>query len=212
LKASCAAYDAGEKWKALRLATIVFTMVHDAGSNRSILGQLGIKHKMRWMTSAFISAADVRTRADRYTPLIEFERYREVRKLYPNLQLIPEFVPVSTYWASRGKLPYLRELAFEDWWESDLIFFDEAHALNRKKLVFVLRNQEGGSHYDGRDGRNPNFDKFQKSVVMFTPGLGIGVMNNFELATMRQVAEELRISVHTEQQIQRWRRQHGKAA
>jgi len=129
LKASCDAYDAGDKWEALRLATIVFTIVHDAGANRSILGQLDIKYKMVFVSSAFTSAADVRHKAERYTPLIEYERYREVRQKNPNLTIIPEFVPVSTYWASRGKLALMRELPFEDWWESDLVFFSMANLL-----------------------------------------------------------------------------------
>jgi hypothetical protein len=212
LKASCDAYDAGDKCEALRLATIVFTMVHDAGTNRSILGLLDIKYKMFFMSSAFTSGSEVRGHAERYTPLVEYERYREVRQKNPGLTIIPEFVPISTYMANRGKQPFFRELPFEDWWETDLIFFDQEWALTRKKLVFVLRNQEGGSHFDGREGANPNFIALRKDVIMATPGLGVGLMNGLELATMRQIAEELKISVQIYQRIATWKLQHGQAA
>jgi hypothetical protein len=41
---SCAAYDAGDHSEAVRLATCVCNLVHDAGKTyRSIMGQLGIK-------------------------------------------------------------------------------------------------------------------------------------------------------------------------
>jgi len=91
-------------------------------------------------------------------------------------------------------------------------FFDGESSLTRRKLVFVLRNQEGGSHFDGRDGTNPNFAALRKEVMMVTPGLGFGPMGGLELATMRQIAEELKISVQIYQRMLHWKRRHGQAA
>jgi hypothetical protein len=144
LRASCDAYDAGDKWEAIRLATVVFTLVHDHGNIHSILSQLGIKHKIIYMASGLDMPSALNRGANRYTPLIEYERYRD-RKKYPDR--IPEFLPISTFLAMRGQQPLLRELPFEDWWETDVIFFDGNLALTRKKLVFTLRNEEGGGHF-----------------------------------------------------------------
>lgn len=40
LAASCKGFDAGEEWEAERLATTIFTLVHDGGPIFSLLGQL----------------------------------------------------------------------------------------------------------------------------------------------------------------------------
>jgi hypothetical protein len=219
LAASCHAYDAGDRWEALRLATIVYTLVLDAGSNHSILGQLGIKHKMLFMSSAAVSADDVLNKDQypfrnkpRYTPLIEYETYKDLREKDPKFKPIPHFVPVSTYWGRRNMYPVLRELPFEDWWDSDLIFIDEDAALNRKKLVFTLRNQEGGSHFDGRGAISPSYVKLRRPGFMALMNYGVGKYEGLELITMRQVAEEVRISVVIYKRMMRLKQQHGQAA
>jgi hypothetical protein len=191
LMASCRLYDDGDKTEALRLATIVHTLVHDAGKNHSILSQLEIKHKMLFMASGQLADGARVGGANRYTPLIRFEKYRD-RQRYRNN--IPEFIPVSTYCRMHGINLLPRELLFEDWWENDVIFFDGTVMLTRKQRVFVLRNQEGGSHFD-KEIFNPNYLSLHAPIVMVTPGYGFGLMDGLELATMRQVAEEVRLSV-----------------
>lgn len=205
LTASCRAYDAGDVWEALRIATIVYIMVHDAGRNRSIFNQLGIKHHMMFMATGAEVSFDLRKRADRFTPLVEFESFREERRKNANLKMVPRFVPVSTYWHRRGKQPALRQLTFEDWWETDIIFFDDEKALTRKKLVLTLRNQEGGSHLDP-EVVNPNYLALRKPFWMVTLGYGFGQMAGLELATMRQIAEELKISIQTYNWLQSMRK------
>jgi hypothetical protein len=219
LAASCHEYDAGDEWESLRLATIIHTLVHDAGSNRSILGLLGIKHQMFFMSSAALSAEDARKQNHRpfdnklrYTPLIEYETYKDLREKDPTFKPIPHFVPVSTYWARRNMYPALRELSFEDWWESDLIFIDEDAALSRKKLAFTLRNQEGGSHFDGRDAIDPSYVRLRQPGWMNLIGYGFGKYTGLELITMRQIAEEVRISVVVHRRMARLKQQHVQAA
>jgi hypothetical protein len=185
MQGSCKAYDAGEPYEALRLATIVHTLVHDGGKIRSILSQMNVKHKILFIASGDIPAASLRASADRFTPLIELDR--------PAFDF--GFVPICTYYGRRGKHFAMRELPFEDWWERDIIFFDDSNALTRKKLVFALRNQEGGSHYD-REVRDPNYRSFTQPVLMFSIGRRIMArMSLLELATMRQIAEELKLSL-----------------
>jgi hypothetical protein len=195
LATSCQAYDAGEKYEAVRLAPIVFTIVHDGGKQHSLLSQIGVKHDIPWMSTARVISPDKERgifRSLRYTPLIEYERFRD-RKKYPHR--IPDWLPISTFLKMRGLQPDLRRLPFEDWWESDIVFLDEEEdaVLTRKKLVLALRNQEGGSHYDP-EVHNPNYLPLRQKVWMATPNYGFGWHLGLELATMRQIAEELKIS------------------
>jgi hypothetical protein len=99
-------YDAGDKSEALRLATCVCTLVHYAGRTRSILSQLGLKTKIRFMASGHEVTDEIRGIADRFTPLIELQRH-------PKGGGPPEFVPVSTFFKARGMHPFLRELRLQ---------------------------------------------------------------------------------------------------
>jgi hypothetical protein len=191
LATSSAKYDAGDKSEAVRLATCVCNLVHDAGKTRSILSQLGLKTKIRFMASGHEVTDEIRRIASRFTPLIELERH-------PKGGGPPEFVPVSIFFKARGMHPFLRELPFAEWWENDLIFFEGGglprRELTRKRLVFTLRNQEGGSHFDA-EMRDRDYLSLREPVPFVVPGAGLGDMRDLELATMRQIAEELELSI-----------------
>ena len=146
--ASSTTYDAGDKSEALRLATIICNIVHDAGRTRSILSLLGLKTKIVFMASGHEITEEIRRIVDRFTPLTELERYSKGGR-------DPEIVPVSTFFQNRGMHPFLRELPFEEWWQKDVILFKEGgnlarRELTRKRLVFKLRSQEGGSFFDSQ--------------------------------------------------------------
>jgi hypothetical protein len=51
--ASSRSYDDGNRWEALRLSTAVYNLVHDHGSIKSLLGQLGIRRRVRYRASPF---------------------------------------------------------------------------------------------------------------------------------------------------------------
>jgi hypothetical protein len=105
----------------------------------------------------------------------------------------PRFVPLVTYLTNRNAYFGVRDLSFEEWWNKDIIFFDGSCRLTRRDLVLTLRNQEGGSHYD-KEMRNPNVGSLKQPILMVIPGKGFGAMKELELATMRQIAEELELS------------------
>ena len=115
--ASSTTYDAGDRSEALRLATIICNIVHDAGRTRSILSLLGLKTKIVFMASGHEITEEIRRIVDRFTPLTELERY-------PKGGRDPKFVPVSTFFKNRGMHPFLRELPFEERWQKDVIFFE----------------------------------------------------------------------------------------
>jgi hypothetical protein len=176
MAASAKSYDDGNKWEALRLATAVHVIVHDAGGTKSLLKQLGIKGSLRFFASG--------------------------PKSNPN-NLIRESLLVSVRIFGDGSAEYVprldhnhhppRLVQFHEWWEEDIIFREGTFFLSRKRLVFVLRSQEGGSHFDPVL-KDPNYLRFSREQIT-TPYVSGGGTSTpvlgAELATMRQVAWEL---------------------
>ena len=176
LAASCRSYDEGNKWEAIRLATVTYTLVHDAGrKSRSVLGLLGVKDKMKFVSSGHHVHSKV---VGRINPLATLELRSDRPSEYG-----PRFQTVETP---------IRHVSFGQWWERDIIIKDGAAELTRKRLVFVLRNQEGGSHFDD-EVRDPGYLSLAGSsnALVFRPGHEPQLVFAAELATMRQVAWEL---------------------
>jgi len=87
-----------------------------------------------------------------------------------------------------------RLLQFHGWWEKDVILRDGAVQLTRKRLVFVLRNQEGGGHFSSemRDHTYLRFAAEQLNTpYVVAPGKPPKPVLGVELASMRQIAWEL---------------------
>ena len=177
LESSCVAYDNGNRWEASRIATTVMVLVHDAGRNQSILRQLGIKGKLRFITSAFqYSPRNVL----RETHLLSTRVYNDGTA---------EYAPLLD-----GAPHGLRRLQFHDWWESELIFRDGTFRLTRKRLAHVLRNQEGGAHFDPilQDANYLRFAKEQLTTpYVVSAGMPPRAILGAEWASMRQVGWEL---------------------
>lgn len=178
LRSSSAAYDSGEWWEALRLATAVYVIVHDAGSKyQSILKQLGVRGSLKFLSTAF-----------QYSPHnVLRETHLVVTRIYGDGSA--EYRPKLDNRSESERL-----LQFYDWWESELIFRDGGFRLTRKKLVFSLRSQEGGAHFDP-EIRDPNYIRF-KQAQLTTPfvvanGAPPVPILGAELASMRQIAWEL---------------------
>jgi hypothetical protein len=71
----------------------------------------------------------------------------------------------------------------------------------RRQLVLALRNQEGGGQFDN-EIRNPNYKSLRENVMMVSPrndGVAVAHMEGLQLATMRQVAHELILSLKAHQ-------------
>ena len=191
---SCRSYDAGVHSEALRLATAVFIIAHDGGKNRCLLTHLSIKDQIPWQTSN-LDITSLRAVMLRATPLVELD----------NTPDGPDFVPLCTYTKNHDAFQGFRRLSFKDWWIKDLIFIDGDRTLTRQHLVLALRNQDGGGHFD-EELRNPNYVALKEEVLMFFPGkpavskfpaVGLRSMRNLALASMRQIAEEVRLSLGT---------------
>ena len=134
LAASCESYDKGNEWEAARLATTIFTLVHDGGSITSLLTQLGLLDSLRFISSG-------RDEHDAFTtlatpPLVGIQMNTGGQtKYYPRLD--------------ETRASQIRELAFKTWWSEECIFKNypaKSLELNRARLVFALRHQDGGGH------------------------------------------------------------------
>lgn len=130
LIASCAGFDAGEDWEAERLATTVFTLVFDGPPIYSLLSQLDVLDSLK-----FVSSGRMQAPPGFPAPTVAM----------PSLLMTSSgrFLPKL----GRGPPPLYRNVSFEDWWTNELIYQEKASGqLNRKRLVFALRHQDGGGH------------------------------------------------------------------
>lgn len=130
LEHSATAYDRGFEGEALRLATVVRVLVHDTNSSHSLLGQLEIKDKVKWIDTA--------------GPI-------EPGNLMPDHGLVGISYDGNGGWsysAGLGIMPVKRETTFTTWWEDPVMRLDDDRKWNRKLMVLELANKEGGAHVD----------------------------------------------------------------
>lgn len=185
LNASCAGFDKGDEWEAMRLAVSVYALAHDGGKkNVSILSRLGAKDTMQFIASGY--EVNPRNKAA-CTGLVLIQ-----------LRVGSSDSKPTRYRPRLGVgLNPLRRVSFKEWWDRDVIFqtgrdVRPKKSLSRKRLVFGLRNKEGGgSHYDPVL-EDPGYISASRSPVWKAhsgdreyPLLGL------ELASMRQVAWEV---------------------
>lgn len=177
LSASCEGYDSGKEWEAARLATAVFTLVHDGGSIRSLLTQLGLRGSLRFISSGRV--VDDLAVAAASPPLVMFTLGPNGAKFVPRLE--------------NGPPRRMVELQFTTWWAKEVIYKDYRNGveLTRRRLVFALRHQDGGGHVG--ELTDDAYVRFKGGGGWFAgSGNGPGApLVNGVTATMRQVAWEI---------------------
>jgi hypothetical protein len=185
LRSSSRAFDDGNQQEAYRLATVVHMLVHDYGEKyKSILRLLGIKGKMRFVSSHEPPHPDN----------VLFCPTLVAMRIYGGDDRASQYVPIFD-----GPLSALRRVQFDEWWTETIVQEGAGRfRLSRKNLIFALRNQEGGAHFDD-ELRNPNYARFSKPQIS-TPTVTRGnrppeVLLNVELVSMRQIAWEVDKSV-----------------
>jgi hypothetical protein len=174
LAASCASYDNGNEWEASRLATTVFTLVHDGGSIISLLTRLGLRSGLKFISTSYeINRKNLM--AD--TPLIMVKiTTGESAKYLPTLG----DVPFST-----------GPIQFPMWWEKELVYRDGNFELTRRRLIFALRHQDGGGHVG--DLTDESYVRLKTQAIWYSQ---VGEnppepLSGAVAATMRQVAWEM---------------------
>lgn len=190
---SSASYDQGNEWEYKRLATSIYILVFDGvGSrSRSLLGMLGIKSSMKFLTTysqPYVSLEDRRRGVTStwvgLSPLVGVQ-------FGPN----PKYYPLMAHsggatWTSFGK-----------WWEECVFSNVEALPLSRKNLIFTARTQDGGAHVD-RKITSIDYQKVKSGSagdMTFTSGRldqdmsewTVHTVTNGVSALVRQIAWEL---------------------
>jgi hypothetical protein len=177
IDASCRAYDDGDKWEAIRLANSAYILLHDGGKKvRSILTQLGIRAPIRFVASGHPNHPGNKVRE---LTLLMIQIGPEGAKHIPRLD--------------QGPTPP-RLVQFHTWWENEKIYRDpDGFFLNRRRLVWALRDQEGGAHLDAEvtDPAYIRLSRDRRRAFVAIENGNERPMMEAELATMRQVAWEL---------------------
>ena len=183
--ASAAGYDAGELWEAKRLATAVYTIVADQGSNsRSILRQLGIKNKLEFLSC--VQPPD--------------EPGRQTLAIIKGMCGVVDTIEGPLYYPVLGNAFFKRHIAFNEWWDEVLFTNKNGQDITRKNLTFSLRSKDGGSHFDSKLPETAYLSMKLGSDTGLIALKGDGPQFSFEdadpirfghLALMRQVTYEL---------------------
>jgi hypothetical protein len=181
LHISATAYDAGTVSEAKRLAATVYILVHDGKRQTiSLLTQLGVRDQMPFVASA-PPVNDRNLVSD--MPLTMVSAGPNEARLLPLLDQGPHFS---------------RWIRFTDWWnEAVLRDANLGHTLIRKELVQILRNKEGGGHFDEELADQAYITISDKDFgwKFVTPEGEKTIDPGAHLATMRQIAWEVERSI-----------------
>lgn len=185
LTVSSASYDQGNLWEAMRLATVVHTLVHDGGSrSRSLIGQLGIRDSIPFVTC--MKPPD--------------EPGKQTMAIMGGMCGIEQSAKGPVYYPVLGNALFRRNISFKKWWKERIYTNRREQIITRMNLVFSLRSQDGGSHFDPElpDNAYLGLKTASQTPVIAFPGpfrtwdmSEVIPIRNGHLAVMRQVAFEL---------------------
>jgi hypothetical protein len=178
LEASAKNFDAGEEWESGRLATTIFNLVHDGGPIISLLSQLEVKDSLK-----FVSSGRMPQIYGIPAPTVATPSLLIVRMDSKGARFVPKL--------GDGP-PTYKSLPFEHWWKNELIYQEVASGqLNRMRLVYALRHQDGGSHIGAlTDEIYVHLKKGASWQLTHSDGKSEPV-SNLVAASMRQVAWEV---------------------
>lgn len=132
LRKNGAAFDGGDVAEAKQMATTIRTLVHEFGRSKSLLRQLKVKEKLR-----FIDSSSQRPRG----AAVVFGSGLAVIRT--------DFDAVTTTYAAPLEGRARRApLLFDPWWSQRVLDDQEDKRFSRKDLVLGLAHKEGGAHVD----------------------------------------------------------------
>ncbi len=185
LGTSCQAFDNGNESEALRIAGVLRTLLHDTSSSVSLLKQLGIKDKIKFVDSAEPidpvptnrkHNGEVIFSISGMPGLISIGFYREGAKFVAPQDLSPN---------ARGAVD------FNDWWAVGCIPGENKARHSRGWLVKQMANKEGGSHVDPEITKGyAELKNTAMSMTVSSNGVD-GFVNSPADVSVRQIAWEL---------------------
>ncbi|WP_457029470.1 hypothetical protein [Kitasatospora sp. P5_F3] len=187
LKASSASFDEGFEAEAKRLAVALRVLLHNTQQSHSLLDQLGVKHQMTFMDTAY--HIDPTNLLPSSPGLVIMQVTAGVGASYvPPLDRLP--LPPN-----RINPP----ATFDAWWTEDIARDSDGTLWCRKKFVLTMANKEGGAHVD------PNLNAAYESLakhnglgfIFFYSGANLPLSGNMVAASVRQISYELLKTIET---------------
>jgi hypothetical protein len=133
LERSCAAYDAGHTEEAVRIATVIRTLLHDSRNSTSLLTHLGRRN----------------IRLHSIVPPMPFqEGVAAGFEVFAGMGImclgggVTEFRPALSESSYHGFLPT------DDWWRQIVWVIPAMPRLSRRAIVLTAPDKDGGAHVD----------------------------------------------------------------
>ncbi len=175
LELSTRAFDEGYEGEAKRLAAAIRVLVHDTGSSKSLLGQLGRRSMQFYDTSVPRHPGTIMT----YNGITALNlTSQEATYVAPLDQLPPDSRP--------------RYVSFDQWW-SGVIFVDKAGIeTTRRDLILAVANKDGGAHVAPvLDEKYANLSRQNSLAWRFAGPRGDVPLEGPEKSAVRQIAHEV---------------------
>jgi hypothetical protein len=158
---SCAAFDAGDHAEAQRIATTLRVLLHQLGSSRALLIELGTRDQIGWLDTA---GSLLPLEGSAQTPLVFVRAEERPEHSRPTwlptldawdrrLQERPQLSPEVQETLARGRAEQSlrsrgRWLPFAEWWDADILRDRAGQNFTRADLVRALANTDGEASVD----------------------------------------------------------------
>ena len=175
LELSSRALDGGFEGEANRLAAAIRVLVHDTGSSKSLLGQLGQKSIQFYETSI---PRDLRTITP-YSGLTAIELAPEGPKYVALLDMLPPAPPP-------------RWVSFDEWWNKVIFVDQKGSETSRRDLILAVANTDGGVHVDPvLDEKYADLSRRNSLAWRTSNPRGDAPLKSPEKAAVRQITHEI---------------------
>lgn len=188
LEASAHSYDEGRYHEAKRLATTTRILCHQTKSSNSLLGQLDLVSRLRFVNTNSMSAEAEGLRDASREPTMNYVTIFESG-------LAPAGGHPTGLTALRERAQRHEPLPFESWWNADVLRDSPHTLLGRRDIVLLLANKDGGAHVD--PVLDDRYETLSRRFGLGTfgyrmaDGTEVVIDTNPALPVMRQIAYEL---------------------
>jgi hypothetical protein len=149
--------------------------VHDTGSSKSLLGQLGQKSIQFYETSIPRDPKTIMT----YSGLAASEGTPEGAKYVAFLDMLPSAPPP-------------RWVSFDEWWNRVIFVDQKGSETSRKDLILTVANKDGGAHVDPiLDEKYADLSRRNSLAWRFSSPRGDVPLEGPEKAAVRQITHEI---------------------